>query len=103
MHAEPVTFGLKMAHFYDEMQRNLERLTRATQRVSHGKISGAVGTFAHVPPEVEAYVCRKLGLTPAPLSTQIIPRDYYAEFFTTLATSFGSCLASCRATSRFAS
>lgn len=85
IHAEPITFGLKMAHFYDEMQRNIERLARATQRISYGKISGAVGTFAHVPPEVEAYVCRKLGLTPAPLSTQIIPRDYYAEFFTTLA------------------
>ena len=85
IHAEPITFGLKMAHFYDEMQRNIERLARAAQRVSYGKISGAVGTFAHVPPEVEAYVCSKLGLTPAPLSTQIIPRDYYAEFFTTLA------------------
>jgi adenylosuccinate lyase len=85
IHAEPVTFGLKMAHFYDEMRRNLERLAAASARVSCGKISGAVGTYAHVPPFVEEYVCRKLGLAPAPISSQIIPRDYYAEFFTTLA------------------
>ena len=85
IHAEPITFGLKMAHFYDEMRRNLERLKSAAERVSHGKISGAVGTYAHVPPEVEEYVCSKLGLKPAPISTQIIPRDYYAEFFTTVA------------------
>jgi len=85
IHAEPITFGLKMAHFYDEMRRNLERLDRAAECVSHGKISGAVGTYAHVPPEVEEYVCSKLGLKPAPISTQIIPRDYYAEFFTTVA------------------
>ncbi len=85
IHAEPITFGLKMAHFHDEMRRNLERLKTATERASYGKISGAVGTFAHVPPQVEAYVCKKLGLTPAPISTQIIPRDYYAEFFTTMA------------------
>jgi len=85
IHAEPITFGLKMAHFYDEMRRNLERLETAAARVSFGKISGAVGTYAHVPPFVEEYVCKKIGLTPAPVSTQIIPRDYYAEFFTTLA------------------
>ena len=85
IHAEPITFGLKMAHFYDEMRRNLERLEAAAERVSYGKISGAVGTYAHVPPEVEDYVCSKLGLKPAPISTQIIPRDYYAEFFTTVA------------------
>ena len=85
IHAEPITFGLKMAHFYDEMRRNLERLEAAAERVSYGKISGAVGTYAHVPPEVEDYVCSKLGLKPAPISTQIIPRDYYAEFFTTMA------------------
>jgi adenylosuccinate lyase len=85
IHAEPITFGLKMAHFYDEMRRNLERLKAARQRVSYAKISGAVGTFAHVPPFVEEYVCKKLGLTPAPISTQIVPRDYHAEFFTTLA------------------
>jgi len=85
IHAEPITFGLKMAHFYDEMRRNLERLEAAGERVSHGKISGAVGAYAHVPPFVEEYVCAKLGLKPAPISTQIIPRDYYAEFFTALA------------------
>lgn len=85
IHAEPITFGLKMAHFYDEMHRNLERLLAAKDRVSHGKISGAVGTFAHTEPFVEEYVCKKLDLKPAPVSTQIIPRDYHAEFFTTLA------------------
>lgn len=85
IHAEPITFGLKMAHFYDEMRRSLERLTAAKARVSCGKISGAVGTYAHVPPFVEEYVCRKLGLERAPISSQIIPRDYYAEFFTTVA------------------
>jgi adenylosuccinate lyase len=85
IHAEPITFGLKMANFYDEMRRNLRRLTTARESISYGKISGAVGTFAHVPPFVEEYVCRKLGLKPAPASTQIIPRDYYAEFFATLA------------------
>ncbi len=85
IHAEPITFGLKMAHFYDEMRRNLERMRAARERVSHGKISGAVGTFAHAQPFVEQYVCRKMGLAPAPISTQIIPRDYYAEFFTTIA------------------
>ncbi|OPY72206.1 MAG: Adenylosuccinate lyase [Syntrophorhabdus sp. PtaU1.Bin050] len=85
IHAEPVTFGLKMAHFHDEMRRNLERMKAARARVSHGKISGAVGTFAHLQPSIEAYVCRKLGLQPAPISTQIVPRDYHAEFFTTLA------------------
>ncbi|MBP1730860.1 MAG: Adenylosuccinate lyase, partial [Deltaproteobacteria bacterium] len=85
IHAEPVTFGLKMAHFYDEMRRDLERLRAARERVSYGKISGAVGTYAHVPPSVEEYVCAKMGLKPAPISSQIVPRDYYAEFFTTIA------------------
>ena len=85
IHAEPITFGLKMAHFYDEMRRNLERMKAAKERVSHGKISGAVGTFAHLQPSVEEYVCKNLGLKPAPISTQIVPRDYHAEFFTTLA------------------
>lgn len=84
IHAEPITFGLKMAHFYDEMRRNLERMQSARDRINHGKISGAVGTFAHVQPQIEDYVCKKLGLKPAPISTQIIPRDYYGEFFTTL-------------------
>lgn len=85
IHAEPVTFGLKMVHFYDEMRRSLERLTAAKERISVGKISGAVGTYAHVPPFVEEYVCGQMGLKPAPSSTQIVPRDYYAEFFVALA------------------
>jgi adenylosuccinate lyase len=85
IHAEPITFGLKMAHFFDEMRRNQERLHTARARVTAAKISGAVGTYAHVPPSVEAYVCNKLRLTACPVSTQIVPRDYYAEFFTTLA------------------
>jgi adenylosuccinate lyase len=85
IHAEPITFGLKMAHFYDEMRRNLERMQAAAERVRVGAISGAVGTYAHVPPFVEQYVCKELGLRPATLSTQIIPRDYYAEFFATVA------------------
>lgn len=85
IHAEPVTFGLKMAHFYDEMRRDLERLTAAVARASTGKISGAVGTYAHVPPSIEEHVCKKLGLSAAPISSQVVPRDYYAEFFTTLA------------------
>jgi adenylosuccinate lyase len=85
IHAEPITFGLKMAHFYDEMRRKLERMEAAKNRVSHGKISGAVGTFAHLQPSIEEYVCSHLGLRPAPVSTQIVPRDYHAEFFTTLA------------------
>lgn len=85
IHAEPVTFGLKVTHFYDEMRRNLERMIAAKERVRYGKISGAVGTYAHVPPFVEEYVCEKLKLKVTPISSQIIPRDNYAEFFTTLA------------------
>ncbi len=85
MHAEPTTFGLKVALWYAEMERNRERLQRAKETVRAGKISGAVGTFAHLSPEVEAYVCRKCGLKPAPISSQIIQRDRHAEFFTTLA------------------
>lgn len=85
VHAEPTTFGLKLANFYDEMRRNLERLKNAKERLSYGKISGAVGNYAHVPPFVEEYVLSKLGLKVAPISSQILSRDYYAEFFTTLA------------------
>ena len=85
MHAEPTTFGLKLALWYADMERNLERLGRAKERVGFGKISGAVGTFAHLSPVVEAYVCRKCGLQPAPISNQVIQRDRHAEFFTTLA------------------
>lgn len=85
IHAEPITFGLKMALWYDEMQRQRRRLVQAKEAISVGKISGAVGTFAHNPPFVEEYVCEQCGLKPAPVSTQIIQRDVYAEFFTTLA------------------
>jgi adenylosuccinate lyase len=85
IHAEPITFGLKFALWYAEMERNLARLERAIEVISYGKISGAVGTFANVPPEVEAYACRRLGLKPAPISTQVLQRDRHAEFFATLA------------------
>ena len=85
VHAEPTTFGLKLALWYDESRRNLGRLLQAKEAVSVGKISGAVGTYANVEPEVEAYVCKKLGLKPAKISTQIIQRDIYAQYMTTLA------------------
>ena len=85
IHAEPVTFGLKMAMWYEEMARNRERLSRARDTVSCGKISGAVGTFAFIDPAVEEYVCKKLGLSPEKVATQIIQRDRHAEYFTTLA------------------
>ncbi len=85
IHAEPITFGLKMALWYQEMQRNRQRLVNAKESVSYGKIAGAVGTFSFVEPFVEEYVCDKLGLKPAPVSSQIIQRDRHAEFFTTLA------------------
>jgi adenylosuccinate lyase len=90
IHAEPITFGLKAALWYDEAGRNLRRLKQSRETVAVGKISGAVGTFAHISPEVEAYVCRKLGLKPAPASNQIVQRDRYAEFFCTLAVIAGS-------------
>lgn len=86
IHAEPVTFGLKMASWYAELARDRERLVRAIENVAHGKISGAVGTFANVAPEVEAHVCKKLGLAPDPVSTQVVSRDRHAEFFSALAT-----------------
>ena len=85
IHAEPVTFGLKMAMWHQEMRRNRERLVRARDAVACGKISGAVGTFAFIDPSVEEHVCRKLGLTPEPVATQIVQRDRHAEFFATLA------------------
>jgi len=90
IHAEPITFGLKAALWYDEAGRNLRRLKQSRETVAVGKISGAVGTFAHISPEVESYVCRKLGLKPAPASNQIVQRDRYAEFFCTLAVIAGS-------------
>ena len=85
IHAEPVTFGLKMALWADEMRRNIARLRRAREVISVGKLSGAVGTFAAIDPSVEEYVCRKLSLRPAPVSTQIVQRDRHAEVFATLA------------------
>jgi adenylosuccinate lyase len=85
IHAEPTTFGLKLAMWLTEMRRAKERLTRAREVASFGKLSGAVGTFANVPLRVEEYVCAKLGLTPEPVSTQIIQRDRHAEYLTVLA------------------
>ena len=85
IHAEPITFGMKMALWYQEMQRNRARLMQAKKSISVGKISGAVGTFSFIDPFVEEYVCGKLGLKPAPVSSQIVQRDRHAEFFTTLA------------------
>lgn len=85
IHAEPVTFGLKMALWYQEMQRNRQRLVNAKESISYGKIAGAVGTFSFIEPFVEEYVCGKLGLKPAPVSSQIVQRDRHAEFFATLA------------------
>ena len=85
VHAEPITFGLKVAVWYAEAGRNLERLRRAREVIAVGKISGAVGSFAHVDPEIEEEVCRDLGLAAAPASTQVIQRDRHAEYCTTLA------------------
>jgi adenylosuccinate lyase len=85
IHAEPTTFGLKFALWYDETSRNLERLRLARQEIAVGKISGAVGTYSSVDPAVEAYICGKLGLRPANISTQIIQRDIYAVFMARLA------------------
>jgi len=85
VHAEPTTFGLKMALMYDEFGRALTRLERAREIIAVGKISGAVGTHAHLSPAVEAYVCRKLGLKPARISTQILQRDRHAEYLAALA------------------
>ncbi|MDD5438657.1 MAG: adenylosuccinate lyase [Candidatus Omnitrophica bacterium] len=87
VHAEPISFGIKMALFYDETRRNLERLKRARDIIACGKISGSVGTFANVPPFVEEYVCRKLGLRPAKVSSQIIQRDRHAEVLAAIAIS----------------
>ncbi len=90
IHAEPTTFGLKLAVWYAEMKRNLTRLEEASDVISCGKLSGAVGTFANISPGVEASACKKLGVTPAPISTQIIQRDRHAQFFTALAILAGS-------------
>ena len=85
IHAEPTTFGLKLALMYDEFGRALERLERVREVVAVGKVSGAVGTSAHLSPRVEAYVCKKLGLRPAPIATQVVQRDIHAEFQLTMA------------------
>jgi adenylosuccinate lyase len=85
VHAEPMTLGLKLALWYAEVQRDIVRVRRAREAVNVGKVSGAVGTFAHLPPEIEAGVCQRLGLVPAPIATQVIQRDRHAELMTTLA------------------
>jgi len=85
IHAEPTTFGLKLALMFDEFGRALERLKHAREVAAVGKLSGAVGTSAHLSPRVEAVVCKKLGLRPAPIATQVVQRDIHAEFMTTLA------------------
>ena len=85
IHAEPTTFGLKLALMYDEFGRALERLQRVRDVVAVGKVSGAVGTSAHLSPRVEAFICKKLGLRPAPIATQVIQRDIHAEFMNAIA------------------
>src|SRR5215831_13725122 len=85
VHAEPMTFGLKLALWYSELQRDLDRMLRAREVVSVGKISGAVGTFAHLDPAIEARVCARLGLQPAPVASQVIQRDRHAELLSMLA------------------
>ncbi len=90
IHAEPTTFGLKLALWYDETNRNIARMQRPVETISVGQISGAVGTYGHLDPFVETYVCKRLGLRPAPISSQILQRDLHAEFLTTLALIGGS-------------
>jgi adenylosuccinate lyase len=85
IHGEPTTFGLKLALMHDEFGRALARLQSVRKTVAIGKLSGAVGTNAHLSPKIEAYVCKKLGLRPAPIATQVVQRDIHAEFMTTLA------------------
>ncbi|WP_299094387.1 adenylosuccinate lyase [uncultured Metabacillus sp.] len=85
VHAEPTTFGLKLALWYEEMKRNLDRFKRAAEGVEYGKISGAVGTYANIDPFVEKYVCEKLGTKPAPISTQTLQRDRHADYMASLA------------------
>jgi len=85
VHAEPTTFGLKLALMYEEMKRNIERFEAAAKVIETGKMSGAVGTYANIDPRVEAYVCEKLGLAAAPISTQTLQRDRHAQYFSTLA------------------
>jgi adenylosuccinate lyase len=91
IHAEPITFGLKCASWYAELGRGRRALAEAHELIAHGKLSGAVGTFANNPPEMEAGVCRRLGLAPEPIATQVVPRDRHAQFFTRLAVLAGTC------------
>jgi len=90
VHAEPTTFGMKMALYFKEFQRDRERLALAIENASYGKLSGAVGTYSNIDPEVERYVCEKLGLKAEPVATQIIQRDRHAEFMAALAITAGS-------------
>ena len=91
IHAEPITFGLKCASWYAELGRDRRRLATAREEIAYGKLSGAVGTFANIAPEVEAAVCARLGLRPEPIATQVVPRDRHAAFFGCLAIVAGSC------------
>ncbi|MBN2160003.1 MAG: adenylosuccinate lyase [Spirochaetes bacterium] len=90
VHAEPTTFGVKMALYYEEFRRNLDRISRAIDAISYGKFSGAVGTFSNISPDIEKKVCDRLGLKPDPISTQVIQRDRHAEFMASLAICAGS-------------
>ncbi len=90
IHAEPITFGLKLAGWYAELRRDAQRLAAASEQIAFGKLSGAVGTYATNPPEIEAEVLEKLGLSPEPMSTQVVPRDRHAELFCTMAVIGGS-------------
>lgn len=90
VHAEPITFGLKLALWYDETRRNLARMRRAAEEAAVGKLSGAVGTYSNIDPDVELYVCKRLGLAASPVSNQVIQRDIYAQFLATLAVIAGS-------------
>ena len=85
VHAEPTTFGVKMALWYTEMKRNLKRFKEVRKEIEVGKMSGAVGTFANIPPEIEAYVCEHLGIDTAAVSTQTLQRDRHAYYIATLA------------------
>ena len=94
VHAEPMTFGLKLALWHAELARDVARVERARDVISVGKLSGAVGTFAHLPPSIEGDVCRAVGLQPAPVASQVIQRDRHAELLSTLAIT-GSTLEKC--------
>lgn len=85
VHAEPMTFGLKFALWYEDMKRSLQRIKKAREVISIGKLSGAIGTFSNIPPEIEEKVCKKLGLKPEPVATQVVQRDRHAEYLTSLA------------------